>query len=531
MSARGVEFEAEQGAATYLRALRTHWLLVVLIVAVAAGASAAYSFTAAKRYKASADVLVTPLSSGDPTFVGIEGPLRETQTGRAVLTAARLLASPVTAASARRELGVAWSRQRLLNAIAVTPLGQSNIVTVTATASTPALAARVANAFANALVRERSRVFRRELATLIVGLRAQLRAIPLPQRGVGEGAALAGRLGTLVPLLGQPDPTVQVSAPAVAPSAPSWPRPVLSIGIAFIAASMLGVALALALEFLNPRVTNEEELVLRHRLPVLARVPRMPRRRVRAYLTGAAPLPGDVREAYRLLRATLATAGPDGSFPQTILVTSAIPGEGKTMTSINLASTIASTGLRVILVDGDLRRPMIATVFGVAARRAAFADVLTGRASVDSALIAAPGAGEHLRLLLGAPEHAHVIDLLQPTRVEDVLAELKLHADVVVIDSAPLTEVADALAIAADVDTVLLAVRLGRSRRDKLAELRRLLAGRGVAPVGFVETLKRRSRGAGYYYGNDATAAAASGRSTPAAAAEAPSPAAAGDDF
>jgi capsular exopolysaccharide synthesis family protein len=229
----------------------------------------------------------------------------------------------------------------------------------------------------------------------------------------------------------------------------------------------------------------------------------MRRRLVRGYLAGREPLPGNVREAYRTLRTSLQSGGREDRYPQIVLVTSAVPGEGKTMTSVNLAIALSLAGYRVVLVDGDLRRPMVATVFGAAAPAHGLADVLLGRTTLEGALVDAPGHGKQLRLLLASPEHAFLIDALAPDRVERVFSELRLAADVAIIDSPPITEVADALALADDADAVLVAVRLGHTRRDRLNELRRMLAQRAISPTGFVVTTRRRRRRGGYYYGKD----------------------------
>jgi receptor protein-tyrosine kinase/non-specific protein-tyrosine kinase len=170
------------------------------------------------------------------------------------------------------------------------------------------------------------------------------------------------------------------------------------------------------------------------------------------------------------------------------------------MTSVNLAITMALTGVKVILIDADLRRPMIATVFGAAARSNGFGLLLLGNAPPELALLEAPGT-PNLQLLLSNPEHAHLVDLLQRGRLEAVLEQLRDYADVIIIDSPPLTEVGDALPLADVADMVLVAVRLGRSRRDKLDELRRALAQRGVSPAGFVVTTRRRNRKPAYGYG------------------------------
>ena len=258
--------------------------------------------------------------------------------------------------------------------------------------------------------------------------------------------------------------------------------------------------MALALEAGNPKVRAEETLLLEQRLPILARVPRMSRQAIRDVLAGK-PLPGDVLEAYRTLRASLSWASASGTFPKTILITSAEPAEGKTMTAVNLARTLANGNLRVILVDGDFRRPMVSSFFGVSSHGGTFAELLLGAIRVEDALIPAPGYGARLQLVLASPEHGLLIDLLQTDRVERVLTELR-EADVIVIDSPPLTEVADALILADAVDAVVVAVRLGHTGRNQLIQLRRMLAQRGISPAGFVVTTRKRSRGSGGgYYG------------------------------
>ena len=502
MSARDTFGGEREGAVRYVDALKEHWLLITALVVLAVGAAAAYAFAAEDVYEAHTDVLVTPVAADDPTFIGFSLLREGDAQARPVLTAARLVETPQVADAVAERLHFD-SREDALDAVQVTPVSQANILTITAESSNPARAAQIANAFADETIAQRSSVFQGELQATIRRLREELQPLPAAQRDSAEAVAIQQRLGGLTALLGNRDPTLQVVSEAVAPADPVWPRPVLSIAVALLASLLLGIGIALALELLNPRVNREDELLLEQRLPILARVPRMPRRVVRGYLAGREPLPGNVREAYRTVRANLQSAGRDERFPQVVLTTSAVPGEGKTMTSVNLAITLSLAGYRVILVDGDLRRPMVATVFGVAAPPHGFADVLLGRVPLEEALVEAPGHGEQLRLLLASPEHAHLIDLLEPDRVERVLTDLRLAADVVIVDSPPLTEVADALNLADDADALLVAVRLGHTRRDRLNELRRMLAQRGVAPTGFVVTTRRQRRGGGYYYGTD----------------------------
>lgn len=490
--------------ARYVDALREHWLLVVALVALAVSTAALYSFTAASRYEASTDILVTPISSDDETFIGINL-LREGNESRSVLTAARLIRTPQVAEEVRKRLDLAESREQVLDSIEVQPQQQSNILTVVGKADQPEEAAALANAFAEVLIEERTEAFQEELRAVVARLEARVDAISTEAATTPEAVAISQRLGDLSALTGANDPTLQVASTAVAPLSPVWPRPALSIAIALVVSLLVGAGVALALETVNPRVRGEETLLLEQRLPILTRVPRMSKRQVQEFLTGRAPLPGEVREAYRTLRASLAAAGTTGSFPQTILVASAVPGEGKTMTAVNLATTLAKGDLRVILVDGDLRRPMVASFFGIPGHRTTLAHLLLGNATVEDALVSAPGYDDGLRLLVASPEHGLLIDLLQSDRVDRVLAELRLEADVIVIDSPPLTEVADALILADAVEAVVVAVRLGRTGRNQLMQLRRMLAQRGVSPAGFVVTTRGRSRRGAYSYAAGST--------------------------
>jgi non-specific protein-tyrosine kinase len=374
--------------------------------------------------------------------------------------------------------------------VVVAPLSQSDILTVTATAPAAVQAARVANTFAATAVKVRSDQFRSQLSQRVAVLRKEIAAIPkAEQAGNFEYSALQQQLAVLVGFKGEGDPTVAVVAPASVPAGPSWPRPTLTYAIALLASLLAGCGLAVLLEVFNPRIGREEELRLEQRLPILARVPRLPARTVRGYLTGRRQLPASAWKGYRTLRAVLATAGPDGGFPRSVLVTSASPGDGKTMTAANLAITLAAADMRVVLVDGDLHRPMVSAMFNRMPRGRGIAGVLSGRDSLEGSLIESP-AHPRLSLLLAHRELRAQSLLVDGSRIRGLLDELRPLADVVVIDSPPLPEVAEALEMATTVDAVVVCVRLGNTRRDKLNQLRELLARRDVLPVGFVVTTR-----------------------------------------
>ena len=496
---RGVPMPADDGRhapSRYLEAIRLHWLLIIVIVAVGVASAAVYSVAATKRYQSGADILVTPISSTDSALLGFNLPtVSSDPTSSSVLTAARMIDNRQVADAVRARLGLSINSQALLDSVTVQPVSQADILSIVASASTADQAAKIANVFADETLREQNASFQSQLKARIGHLQNAL----AKTSNSNEASAIQTQLAELTPLLGSPNPTLHIADRAVPPYSASSPRPVLSVAVALFATLLLGIGAAIGLELVSPRVNREDDLLFVHRIPVLARVPRMSQRHVRDYLAGRSELPEEAWDAYRMLRVNLATAGPGGGFPRTILMASAIRGEGKTISTLNLAITLAAAGTRVIAVDGDLRRPMLATVFGVAARGNGFEDVFVKDAPLDRAVISAPGHDRLISLVLGGAEDA-LLDVLEPDRIARGLERLKQHADVIIIDSPPLTEVADGLTMAAAVDAVLVVTRLGYTRPDELSELRRMLALRGIAPTGFIVTTKRIQRPGGYHH-------------------------------
>jgi capsular exopolysaccharide synthesis family protein len=490
------QHEDRQGAIRYLRAFRQQWSLIVLSVVATVGVTAVLTFTAPKKYQATADVQVTPISATDSTFQGFNKLFKQPLDGSsAVVAAARVMNAPDVRRQTFDELG---TRKNI--SLSATPLSQVDSIAATATARSPRLAADAANTFARVFVKQRTALFQQELHDRIDGLNKQIAAFPPNQRlGNFQYSTLQQNVANLQGSLDQPDPSVALSLPASPPASASSPRPKLSLGVAFLTGLLLGCGVAIAREFFNPRLSDEDELRLAHRLPILTRIPRLRERAARAYLTGRGVLPADAWKGYRTLRAVLANAGEGGGFPRSILITSATPGDGKTMTAVNLAITLAAADLRVILVDGDFHRPMVGSIFNVTTKRDGLTRLLAGNESVKDVLVPAPS-HSGLRLLLGTREHSHHLHLLDTERFRAMLNSLEREADIVVVDSPPLPEVAEALSMAEAVEAVLISVRLGHTRRDKLEQLRELLMRRGVAPVGFVVAARIRADSTGAYY-------------------------------
>ncbi len=479
----------------YLQALRAHWVMIVALAVIAALSAAAYALTATKRYEANADILISPLPAGNDAFQGFSL-FRDSSDGSStVATAARVLRSADIPTTARKRLGGGGV------STPVSPLSQADIVTIGATAPDGGLSARAANTYATVAVQKRTALFQAELHRRIQLLEAASASIPASARsGNFAYATLQQNLGTLRGFVSLGDPTLKILTPASVPASASWPRPMLSVVVALIAGLLLSGGLAVAIEVVNPRIAREDELKLGQRLPVLTRIPRLPDTTVRDYLSAGTPLPTEAWVGYRTLRAMIATAGPGGAFPRSIVVTSATPGDGKTMTAVNLAITLASSGMRVTLVDGDFYRPMVGPIFNVIGRTGGVIRAIDGDAAATrEALVPVP---HHpgLQLLLSGREQAERLHMLNTGHFEALLEKLSAQSDVVVFDTPPMPEAADALSMADASDVVLVAVRLGHTRRDKLQQLRDLLARRGISPLGFVVTTRQRPQAGEYGY-------------------------------
>jgi len=190
-------------------------------------------------------------------------------------------------------------------------------------------------------------------------------------------------------------------------------------------------------------------------------------------------------EAFRTLRAmALASRSPGQPVPRSLLVTSAAPGEGKTTSALNLASSLVASGSSVILIEGDLRKPSIGQAVGLTARYDV-TSVVTGEASLENSLVTSeryPG----LQFLLaeGIRSTGTSGDALFLPTATKMVRDAKELADFVIVDSPPLLAVIDALELAREADSVLIVAHLGHTDLRRLSALGSLLAEAHIDPAG-----------------------------------------------
>jgi len=190
-------------------------------------------------------------------------------------------------------------------------------------------------------------------------------------------------------------------------------------------------------------------------------------------------------EAYRTLRTNLTFAGLDKPI-ETLVVTSAAPGEGKSTTLANLAVTMAQGERRTILVDADLRRPSLHEIFEVSNSRGLTTMFVEQEALEDPPLV--ESGVENLLLLPSGPLPPNPADLLGSHRMEEVIGVLRERADLVLFDAPPVIAVTDAAVLGTKVDGVLLVVRAGHTRREHAQRAKELLERVRVRVIGAVLT-------------------------------------------
>ena len=483
--------EEQEGLTRFVQILRERIWLILGIVALTTGIAILYVVTAQKIYEAEADLLISPISGEqNPAYVIAGLPQESSDPTRDVETAARLVTTLDVADRVADKLDNDQSPQSLQQNVRAEPVAQSDIIAVTGSAGSPEEAQAIANTFAEESVAERTERMRAQIDERLPALEAS------QESGEG-GSELANQIAQLKILRSGNDPTIEVETLADLPSSPVSPRPALSVAGGLLAGLILGIAVAFASRVLDPRLRREEQLRQLYRLPVLARIPVETSKKSDRPISPKS-LSASSLEAYRALRATLAASRRDAG-SRVLLVTGPAPSEGKTTTAINLATSLLAAGNRVILIEGDLRRPAIGRALGTAPKRGVVS-VLLESVDLRDALVTDSQYGENLGLLLADYEGGWVTELFSLGAAERMVEEARELADYVIIDSPPLTEVVDALPLARLADDVLIVTRLGNSRLSAVHRLGELLAENGIRPVGFAVVGVPRPPKTGYYY-------------------------------
>ncbi|GAA3400856.1 polysaccharide biosynthesis tyrosine autokinase [Pseudarthrobacter polychromogenes] len=413
----------------YIRILQRNWMVVLcatLIGLLAGGLTT---------------VLVKPTyTSETQLFVAIQnsGTVQELQQGNTfsqarVQSYVKTATTPVVLQPAIDSLGLSLSSLELSERVSASADLNTVLISIAVSDASPVQAAALAQAVGDSLIRA-------------------VEKLESPKSGGTSPVSLS------------------VITPASVPSSPSAPNTKLNILFGFLIGAAGGVGLALVRTTLDNRVRGEADLRLVTDSPLLGGIA-FDNDATKKPLLTQAPHQSPRAEAFRQIRTNLQFANVSGT-ARTVLVTSSLPGEGKSTTAANIAIALAEAGQAVCLVDADLRRPMINEYLGLD-RNAGLTTALVGAAPVNDLL--QPWGDDHLYVLSSGQIPPNPSELLGSEAMKDLILELEQQFDIVIIDAPPLLPVTDAAVLSQHVGGVVVVVGSHKIKRQDLEKSIRAL--------------------------------------------------------
>lgn len=452
----------------YLRIFRAHWLGVVLLAV--AGVAVAYGWTLLQPRVYTADssaIIRANMGETASSELGMAALANSVTSGK-VGTYSEVGRSRPVAERVIDELGLDTTPDRLVRSISISNPVDTVSLRVRASAGTPEAAKDLAEAWVRSMVDEVNLLETEDEAT--------------------RGSAY------LVPM-----------DTAILPTSPSSPNVRFALGIGGLVGLGLGIAYAILRYTLDRRIRSVDGV---ERATGVAVVGTVPEEKTFTAEDRLIPFDGGnsvnsrnahlfgIAESMRELRTNIQFMDVDNP-PKVIVVTSPLPGDGKSTTASNLAITLAANGQRTILIDGDLRRPMISTVFGLV-EGAGLSDVLAGRAELADV---AQSVGKNRNLIVvGAGKiPPNPSEVLGSERMRELLAALSEQATVIV-DAPPLIPVTDAAVIANRADGAIVVTTVGKTTYEVLGKALGNLERAGARALGIVlNRVPRKGSGAAYY--------------------------------
>jgi polysaccharide biosynthesis transport protein len=421
----------------YLEILRQFWKSALGVGLCVLAAAAAFTFLPPPQYTATTKLFLgVPGRSVEEAVRGLDFTAQQMKS-YAVVATAPLVLEPVT-----RRLNLSEPPLELAERIQVTVPLNTVVLEIAATDSTPDGAAGIANAVAE------------QFSTVVGGL--------VSARGGGSEQVRATVLSAAIP-----------------PSAPSSPQVFRNLTVGVALAAMAGLATAFLRFTLSPKLRNERDLLAITEVPVLGVIPHTP---PASHHDGSSAKRGPRGEAVRRLRANLKFVAEPGAL-KTILVSSPVWGEGTTSTARDLALAMADAGVRVVLVEADLRQPTLARDLNLP-QNFGLSHVLIGEANLIDVVYSWPGT--NLSVLPAGEVPPNPGDLLGSGRIGPLMQRLRESFDVVLIDGPAILEVSDSLELSRHVRGVLLVVSVHLVRRRQLAEALASLETVDAKPIGLV---------------------------------------------
>lgn len=459
----------------YLRIARKRWRAIAAMTALMLAAAAALTILTPKSYQSSAQLFVST-GGGDSTADLAQG---STFTQKQMKTYAQVIVSPKVLDPVRKELGVE-AGDILTSSLTATTPPDTVLINVVATDHDPAKAAKVANAVAQEFT---STV--QELQSVKAGQSTPVKA-------------------TIV-------------KPAEAAKTPASPKPVRNLALGLVAGIMLGLGLALLRDRLDTSVASERDVKELTDETIIGAIPFDPEAPKQPLIVQSDPQSARA-EAFRTLRTNLQFVDI-ANHPKVLVLTSSLPGEGKSTTAANLALTIGAGGSTVCVIEGDLRRPQPLNYMGLEGG-VGLTSVLIGEADLDDVL---QPFGENLHVLGAGPIPPNPSELLGSETMQSLLDKLRERFDYVIIDAPPLLPVTDAAVVARLTDGAIVVVGAGVIKKENVTRALESLETVEANILGIVmNRVPTKGKGGYYYYGERYGYRQAEKPQIPAATPEAP---------
>ncbi|MFN8129561.1 MAG: polysaccharide biosynthesis tyrosine autokinase [Candidatus Nanopelagicales bacterium] len=452
----------------YLTILRRSWPVILIATIVGTLIALGLSLAMTPVYQATSQLFVSVKSAGAAGDAYTGGLFVQQR----VKSYVDVVDSPAVLEPVIEELGLDSTYIGLASQVSATTPPNTVLLNVSATDTSPAQAAKIANAVAASYANEIAR---------LEGAKTTM-----------DGLPRLGGNGNQTPV------QATVIKPAEVPTAAIFPRTQLNVLLGALLGLLVGVGIAVLRFTLDTSVKSSEELEQSADSTTLGVVTFDPDAKTNPLVT----LRGTPRaEAFRSIRTNLQYVDVDNP-PRTVVITSSLLEEGKSTTACNLAIAVAQAGSKVLLLEADLRRPKVAEYLGVDGSRG-LTDVLIAQATLDNTII-------HWQrgLLDFLPAGAippNPSELLASHQMADLLAELAKRYDLVILDAPPLLPVTDAAILSTAADGAILVARHGTIKREQVADsadaLRQVNARIFGTVLNFVPMRKRRKYGYGYEYG------------------------------
>ena len=387
-------------------------------------------------------------------------------------------------------------------------VGDTDVISITVTDANAANAAALADAYAVAYTEVRREQSVNELLAVSSEVQVAIDNLQTELDTLAEDdpsrPALVNQLSNFDTILEQlrVDTSLRTGGVAIiktatVPTVPIEPTPARTAVLAAFVGLLIGLAAAFLLNYLDDKVRSEDDLRRLTGKPVLAIVPvdRPPDNRPVAISQPA----HTAVEAYRGLRTNLLFLGLDRPI-RVVQVTSSMAAEGKTTTATNLAVVLGQAGHRVALVDADLRRPRVHDVFGLA-QSPGFTDLLLGMDAKDVVNHVEIDAHHRISVYTSGAVPSNPSEMLSGQRARQLLSEMGNHYDFVIVDSAPVLPVSDAVALSGAVDGVFVVAHAGSVTNDNIVETVARLDRISAPILGLVLNQATNASAGSYAYG------------------------------